>query len=65
MARREDKTREMMATRERRTREGKSRSRRWKKRYVTIRPRKVALLLKRWDLSFLYHVLPPIFTVNA
>ena len=37
----------------------------WKRRYRTIHPKKVALSLRRWDLSFLYHVLPPIFTVNA
>ena len=28
-------------------------------------PQEVALPLRRWDLSFFYHVLPPIFTINA
>ena len=65
MARREAKTRERMATRERRTRRGKTRSRRWKRRYNTIRPRKEALPLMRWDLSFLYHFLISFSTVKA
>ena len=63
MTRREARTREMMATRERRTGGGKTLSRR--RRFRSIRPWKEALPLRRWDFSTLYHSLLPVSTVNA
>ena len=47
-----------------RTRRRMTRKRTWKRRGKTIRPKKEALSLMRWDESFLYLSLVPFFTMK-
>ena len=49
----------MMRTKWRKTRTGHTQSRRWKRRCKTSQPRKEAILLMRWDISFLYFFFIP------
>ena len=48
----------------RRTKKGHMQSKRWKRRCKKSRPKKEAIPLMRWDISFLYFFLIPFSTIE-